>query len=219
MSIRLRVDVLLRVLCALGIVLTFAAQAQTTISTGGIAGIVIDPTGAAVPNAKVTVTGPTGQGASVTTPPSGTYTFGQLVPGEYRVRVEAAGFQTADTAVPVQVGGTTTANVALQIGKSTEVVQVEATAVGVNTEQATVQGVLTSQQIDQLPINGRNFLDLAQLEPGVQIQEGTNFDPTKGGFSGISIGGRSGRTTRVELDGQDITDETVGTVVSNVNAE
>src|SRR5579884_2191188 len=218
MSIRLRADVLLRVLCALGIVLllTFAAQAQTTISTGGIAGIVIDPTGAAVPNAKVTVTGPTGQGASVTTPPSGTYTFGQLVPGEYRVRVEAAGFQTADTAVPVQVGGTTTANVALQIGKSTEVVQVEATAVGVNTEQATVQGVLTAQQIDQLPINGRNFLDLAQLEPGVQIQDGTNFDPTKVGYSSISFGGRFGRTARISVDGVDVSDETVGTTTADI---
>ena len=218
MSIRLRADVLLRVLCALGIVLllTFAAQAQTTISTGGIAGIVIDPTGAAVPNAKVTVTGPTGQGASVTTPPSGTYTFGQLVPGEYRVRVEAAGFQTADTAVPVQVGGTTTANVALQIGKSTEVVQVEATAVGVNTEQATVQGVLTAQQIDQLPINGRNFLDLAQLEPGVQIQDGTNFDPTKVGYSSISFGGRFGRTARISVDGVDVSDETVGTTTQDI---
>jgi len=88
--------------------------------------------------------------------------------------------------------------------------------VAVNTEQATVQGILTEQQIENLPINGRNFLDLAQLEPGVQIQDGGTFDPTKNGFSSVSFGGRFGRTARIELDGLDISDETVGTTTMNV---
>jgi hypothetical protein len=88
----------------------------------------------------------------------------------------------------------------------------------VNTQQATVQGVLTTEQIENLPINGRNFLDLAQLEPGVQIQDGGNFDPTKNGFSSISFGGRFGRTARIEVDGLDISDETVGTTTQNVPA-
>ena len=87
-----------------------------------------------------------------------------------------------------------------------------------NTEQPTVQGVLTSAQIEKLPINGRNFLDLAQLEPGVQIQDGGNFDPTKNGFSSISFGGRYGRTARIELDGIDVSDETVGTTTQNISA-
>ncbi len=85
-----------------------------------------------------------------------------------------------------------------------------------NTEQATVQGVLTSEQIENLPINGRNFLDLAQLEPGVQIQDGGTFDPTKNGFSSVSFGGRFGRTARIEVDGIDISDETVGTTTQNI---
>ena len=85
-----------------------------------------------------------------------------------------------------------------------------------NTEQATIQGVVTSDQIENLPINGRNFLDLAQLEPGVQIQDGGNFDPTKKGYSSISFGGRFGRTARVEVDGLDISDETVGTTTQNL---
>src|SRR5262249_3780894 len=75
-----------------------------------------------------------------------------------------------------------------------------------------------SQQIENLPINGRNFLDLAQLEPGVQIQDGTNFDPTKVGYSSISFGGRFGRTARIEVDGVDISDETVGTTTQNIPA-
>ncbi len=78
--------------------------------------------------------------------------------------------------------------------------------------------MLTTQQIENLPINGRNFLDLAQLEPGVQIQDGGNFDPTKNGFSSISFGGRFGRTARIEVDGIDISDETVGTTTQNLPA-
>jgi len=90
--------------------------------------------------------------------------------------------------------------------------------VQVNTEQATVQGVLTAAQIDNLPVNGRNFLDLAQLEPGVQIQDGQNFDPTKAGYSSISFGGRFGRTARIEVDGVDVSDETVGTTTTDIPA-
>src|SRR5947209_722912 len=203
----------------IALVVAGTTWAQTTISTGSISGVVSDPTGAAVPNATVTIiSSATGRGTSTKTPTSGIYTSGALMPGEYRVRVEAPGFQTSEIAVTVQVGSTTTTNVSLQIGKSTEVVQVESTAVGVNTEQASVQGVLTAQQIDNLPINGRNFLDLAQLEPGVQIQDGGNFDPTKNGYSSISFGGRFGRTARIEVDGVDISDETVGTTTQNIPA-
>ena len=88
-----------------------------------------------------------------------------------------------------------------ETGASTTVVEVEETAVAINAEQAIIQGVLNSQQIDQLPISGRNFLDLAQLEPGVQIQDGTSFDPTRVGYSSISFGGRFGRTARISEDG------------------
>ena len=77
-----------------------------------------------------------------------------------------------------------------------------------------MQGVLTSEQIENLPVNGRNFLDLAQLEPGVQIQDGQNFDPTKAGYSSISFGGRFGRTARINVDGIDVSDETVGTTTA-----
>ena len=76
--------------------------------------------------------------------------------------------------------------------------------------------MLTSDQIDKLPIDGRNFLDLAQLEPGVQIQDGSNFDPTKAGYSSVSVNGVYGRTPRIELDGLDISDETVGTTTQNI---
>lgn len=191
--------------------------AQTTISTGSIQGTVVDPSGAAVSGAKVTITQPsTGHVVTTTTTSAGTYASGALIPGNYVVRVEAKGFSTAELPLTVQVGVTTAGSMRLQIGQAAQVVEVQGSAVAVNTEQATVQGVLTATQIDTLPINGRNFLDLAQLEPGVQIQDGGNFDPTKNGFSSVSFGGRFGRTARIEVDGIDISDETVGTTTQNI---
>jgi hypothetical protein len=204
-------------LCFVPVVITCLSYGQTTIATGSIQGTVTDPAGAVVPGAKVTITGKaTGQVISVATSAAGTYASGALIPGDYRVRVEAQGFRTAELNLAVQVGVTASGNASLELGQSTQVVEVEATAVAVNTEQATVQGVLTAQQIDQLPINGRNFLDLAQLEPGVQIQDGTNFDPTKVGYSSISFGGRFGRTARISVDGVDVSDETVGTTTQDI---
>jgi Carboxypeptidase regulatory-like domain/TonB dependent receptor-like, beta-barrel len=195
----------------------FAAYAQTTVSTGSIQGTVTDQTGAVVPGAKVTITGKaTGRVISTGTSSAGIYSSGALIPGEYTVRVVAQGFRTASLNLTVQVGGTVNGNVKLEVGQATQVVEVSASAVTVNEEQATVQGVLTASQIDNLPINGRNFLDLAQLEPGVQIQDGTNFDPTKVGYSSISFGGRFGRTARINLDGVDISDETVGTTTQDI---
>ncbi|HSK42352.1 MAG TPA: carboxypeptidase regulatory-like domain-containing protein, partial [Candidatus Binatia bacterium] len=195
------------------------AGAQSTVATGSIQGTVTDPNGAVVPNATITISNKaTGQSSKISSGSSGTYASGALTPGDYEVRIEAKGFQTQVMNIAVQVGNTSTGNAKLTIGQSTEVVEVTGSAVTINTEQATVQGVLTTQQIENLPINGRNFLDLAQLEPGVQIQDGGNFDPTKNGFSSISFGGRFGRTARIEVDGIDISDETVGTTTQNLPA-
>ncbi len=134
------------------------------------------------------------------------------------MRVEAPGFKTTEVPVTVQVDNTATANIKLEVGQTSQVVEVEASSVQVNTEQPTVQGVITENQIANLPVNGRNFLDLAQLEPGVQIQDGQNFDPTKAGYSSISFGGRFGRTARIEVDGVDVSDETVGTTTTDIPA-
>ncbi len=201
------------VMCALPLL------AQTTISTGSIQGLVTDPSGAVVSGAKISISNKaTGRVIIAKSTSAGAYTSGALTPGDYTLRVEASGFKTSEIAVTVQVGVTASGNVKLQLGQATQVVEVQGTEIAVNTQQATVQGVLTTEQIENLPINGRNFLDLAQLEPGVQIQDGGNFDPTKNGFSSISFGGRFGRTARIEVDGLDISDETVGTTTQNVPA-
>src|ERR1700728_113950 len=192
--------------------------AQNTISTGSIAGTVTDASGAVVPGANVTITGPTGQTLKAKTNDQGGYSVGSLIPGAYKARVEAKGFKTAQLSLDVKVDSTVSGSIKLEVGQESTVVDVQASEVQVNTEQATVQGVLTSAQIENLPVNGRNFLDLAQLEPGVQIQDGQNFDPTKAGYSSISFGGRFGRTARINVDGVDISDETVGTTTANIPA-
>jgi len=193
--------------------------AQSTAATGNIQGTVTDPNDAVVGNASITVTNKaTGQASRLTGSSSGTYSSGALIPGEYEVRVQAKGFRTQVLTITVQVGVVTPGNMKLTVGQASEIIEVNGSAVQVNTEQSTVQGVLTTEQIENLPINGRNFLDLAQLEPGVQIQDGGNFDPTKNGFSSVSFGGRFGRTARIEVDGIDISDETVGTTTQNIPA-
>src|ERR1700722_7049994 len=199
--------------------LTAPLLAQSTTATGSIQGTLTDPTVAVVPNSTVKIINKdTGKKLTVPTSSAGTYNSGALVPGEYTVRAEVTGFKAIEAGVVVRVGVVSGLNLALQVGTSTTVVQVEAESVTVNTEQASVQGVLTKEQIENLPVNGRNFLALAQLEPGVQIQDGGDFDPTKVGFSSISVGGRFGRTARIEVDGVDVSDETVGTTTENIPA-
>lgn len=220
-SFRLRSGkgILLSALAMAFLLSSILLMAQTTISTGSIQGTVTDPSGAVVSGAKVSITNRATGGVGVgRTNSAGAYTSGALIPGNYVVRIEATGFKATEIPITVLVGNTANGNTQLQVGQTSETIEVQASEVQVNTEQATVQGVLTSAQIDNLPINGRNFLDLAQLEPGVQIQDGQNFDPTKAGYSSISFGGRFGRTARIEVDGVDVSDETVGTTTTDIPA-
>ncbi|HXZ40110.1 MAG TPA: carboxypeptidase regulatory-like domain-containing protein [Terriglobales bacterium] len=191
--------------------------AQSTVGTGSIVGTVTDPSGAFIVGANVKITNvDTQQLVGVVTNSSGSFNSGALLPGNYKILVSAKSFNSAESTTTLLVGNTATVNVSLRIGNEKEVVEVQDSASQVNTEQATVQGVLNEQQIENLPVNGRNFLDLAQLEPGVQIQDGGNIG--KDGFSSISFGGRFGRTARVEVDGIDVSDETFGSTTQNVAA-
>jgi len=168
MAVNLRGLKILRSIAIAVLALSNAAFPQTTISTGSIQGTVTDLSGAAVPGAKVTITDRfTNRVITVTTSPAGVYASGALTPGAYKVRVEAQGFKTAELELTIEVGVTAAGNVRLQVGQSTQVVQVPAPQL--NSQQGTVQGVVNNHQIDNLLVSGRNFLDLAQFEPGVQL--------------------------------------------------
>src|SRR5882757_6437932 len=185
---------------------------------GSIEGIITDATGAIVSSATVVIANKdSGYSKTLITDKAGLYSVGPLEPGAYTVTVTAPGFSTLKVDTVVRTGTATTGSFKLSVGSTGETIEVNAGALQVNTDQAGVSDVITTTQIESLPVNGRNFLDIAQIEPGVILQAGSAFDPTKAGYSAISLGGVSGRTTRILLDGQDITDETVGTTIMNVS--
>lgn len=190
---------------------------------GAMEGTVADPNGAVLSGAKVSVKNDaTNVEVTTTANDRGYFTVQNLDSGTYTVTVEQSGFRKyVAKGVNVKVGAVTPLNIALQVGAQEQVVEVTATntEAAVDTSRATVDGVITARTIENLPLNGRNFLDLAQLEPGVQVRDGGDFDPTKNQMVGVSIGGRSGRSTRIQVDGVDITDETVGTTTANISNE
>ncbi len=204
---------------SLSAALTPGAFAQaTSVNGGSIQGTITDPSGGVLPGATVLIRSVgTGLSREVKTDSAGFYSDGPLNPGPYTVTVALAGFQSLNVQTVVRTGTATSGNFKLTVGASSETIQVNAGQLQVNTDQPGVSDVITRQQIESLPINGRNFLDIAQLQPGVVLQSGSSFDPTKAGYSAISVSGVSGRTTRILLDGQDITDETVGTTIMNVD--
>jgi hypothetical protein len=204
--------------CVLLVAGAMSAFGQAISTNGGsIQGTITDPSGAAIPGAQVVVSDPAiGYTHSLTSDSAGFYSLGPLTPGNYTIIITAANFQRVKEATVVRTGTATNGSVKLSIGSTNETIEVNAGQLQVNTDQIGVSGVITSQQIETLPVNGRNILDVASLEPGVILQTGESFDPTKAGYSAISVDGVGGRTTRILLDGQDITDETVGTTLFNV---
>lgn len=187
-----------------------------TVGTGSISGIVVDPQGTALSGAKVEIRNKaTAAGIHVSTSSDGFYSSGPIQPGEYVVRVKAATFMAAELPLVVRVGSTSNGNMKLQVGEGNRTVPLEGTK-AVNIVQPTVQGVLSGEQAEKLPINGRNYFDLAQLEPGVQVQDGGVLDASKNGLSSPSVLSQYGRATRIELDGVDISDEMMGSTTQNI---
>jgi hypothetical protein len=115
----------------------------------------------------------------ITTNSSGAFNSGMLIPGDYSTRVTARGFKPVEVLSTVLVGYIATVNADLEIGDANHVIEVEGSALRVNTEQPTLQGVLNEQQIENLPVNGRNFLDLAQLEPVSRSRAQRTSPPAK----------------------------------------
>jgi hypothetical protein len=202
----------------------FISSAVAQTPTGSIEGNISDPQSAFVAGATVTVTEvATGRTFTATTNEDGFFSVRSLAPGAYTIRIERQGFAAAAVEnVVVQVGQVARADVQLKVGAATETVQVDIgdTDIQVDTTRQTVDGVITSRQITALPLNERNFLDLAALQPGVTVVDGGVIDPTKvNAFRAVRVNGGSGTGTRVQIEGIDITDETVGTTVANFSTD
>ncbi len=161
------------VLILIAVFFVFAASLVAQTATGSILGAVQDATGAAIPGATVTVTNKANANVrTITSNAEGLYSAPALPAGDYEVRVEMQGFRTTVENAQVLAGTATTVNVALSLGETREVVNVEATAAQMNYENNTVQGSIERSTIQDMPLNGRSFLQLGSLEPGVQVLTG-----------------------------------------------
>ncbi|HLL14260.1 MAG TPA: carboxypeptidase regulatory-like domain-containing protein [Pyrinomonadaceae bacterium] len=204
------------------IMLSLSVSARAQEPTGAIEGTVTDPQSAVVVNATVTARNTdTNLSRTVTTGDDGNFSIRQLPPGNYEVTVTAASFKkTIYKDVQVAVGQNAALDAQLQIGGAAE----EVTIIGSSEAQIdrvdhNVSGVVGTVQIQNLPLNGRNFLDLAQLQPGVETVAGGSFDPTKANYTGISIAGQAGRSTQITVDGGSVVDNVVGTTTQNFSQE
>ena len=143
-------------------------------SEGRIAGTITDPSGASIPGATVTVTDAArGTARQLTTDAGGAYSAPNLAASTYNVRVEFRGFRTVDRRdVLLQVGGEIRLDLAMETGQQSETVTVTGEIPLVNTTSAVLGGSLGPGTIQDLPLNGRNFMNLLQLRPGVTVTPG-----------------------------------------------
>jgi outer membrane receptor protein involved in Fe transport len=171
-----------------------------------IQGAITDANGAAVPNATVEVRNVgTGVVHTVGGDAEGRYRVPLLPPGDYEVRVTASGFQPAlRRGVSLAVGQDAVADVALTIGQIETTVTVEGAATTVNTISAALSGLVTRQEIRDLPLNGRSFQQLALLQTGVAAALAAGSDPVGGRTPKISINGARPEQNNFLLDGTDI---------------
>src|SRR5450755_3848965 len=156
--------------------LSFSAFAQ--VQFGQFTGTITDPTSAAIANAKITVNNPaTDLTLTATTNSSGNYTVKELPVGVYKITVEAAGFKTtSNAAVTANAGTIAHVDFKMQIGKASEVVEVTGEAAAVNTEDSKLATTVSSTQINNLPLNGRNVFDLMQLSSGAVNVQGVDME-------------------------------------------
>jgi hypothetical protein len=191
--------------------------------TGAVEGTVTDPQGAVVQNASVTARSvATNFVHTVTTGDDGHYRIAQLLPGNYEVKVTLQGFKsTVVSNVKVEVGTNVPLDVTLEVGGVSEQVNVIGGGEAqVDRTDHTVSGVVGTLQIESLPLNGRNFLDLARLQPGTEIiGDAAIYDPTKTNYFAISLAGQQGRATQITVDGGSVVDNIVGTTVQNFSQE
>ena len=202
-----------RIRAVLGVVFLFVAAlpqvAHAQATTGTIYGIVTDESKAVLPGVAVVVTNTeTGVARSLTTDERGGYRALNLVPGIYSVTAQLQGFTSAKRdRLVVEIGRDVSADLQMGVGAVTEQVTVEGAATNVELSSAVAGGVVSPTQIAELPLNGRNFMQLATLQPGVAVSRGTGRDFTGGfGTTQVAIGGARPEMTGYLLEGTNIAD-------------
>ena len=201
--------------------LAFASGSDAQTATATLRGRVHDPQGAPVPAAVVTITAAdTAQTRRVVTGADGSFVAANLAPGMVNVDVAAPGFRDVKKeGVALEVGQAASVVVELTLDSVRVNVNVEGGigVIAVDTSRSVVDAVIRSALIDVLPLNGRNFLELALLVPG--NTPAPNFDPTKSNSVVISSAGQLGRGGNIMIDGSDNNDDVVGGPLLNVTEE
>lgn len=199
-------------LALLAILVVSTTYAGAQLGASSIRGTITDSSGAALAGATVTITNlKTNMTRSQTTKSSGSYSFELIPPGDYKVEIEAKGFQKSVVPnVQALVGSPTEVSQSLQVGevKQTVVVELTSGAVQVNTQDATLGNNIENTQIANLPLEARNVLSLLTLQPGV----------TPGGY----VAGARSDQSNITLDGVDINEaqsNDIGAPVLRLNAE
>ncbi len=171
---------------AFALAFIFNTTCFAQVNTASLTGLVTDPSGAAVPNAKATATSPaTGYVRTVTTDGAGYYSFQNLPIGQYTVRVEASGFSADQETVTLNVAEKGRRDFSLHLGSTQETVQVQALGTDLSPDDASIGTVVGQQVIEQTPLYLRNWDDLLRTVPGVQISRFTQQ-------SGSTSAGRTG---------------------------
>ncbi len=179
-------------------------MAQTT--QGGIAGTVRDQKGADISGAKITVTNEaTGLQRDIATSGNGIFRILALPTGNYDVKVEAPGFATsAVRAVEVGVDQIRTLDLVLRVGAKAEVIEVQADAALTQTESSKLGEIIDNRKVEDLPLNGRDFAQLARLNPGVAVSGGGGGQQGgEGNVSGFSSNGQRSTSNNFLVDGVD----------------
>ena len=200
-------------LCAL---LVFLGSAFAQETTGGLQGVIKDPSGAVVPNAKVVVTAPDLIGSKeITTDASGYYRFTNLPPGNYTITVTAAGFSTNKHEFVLEVGHLPTIDISLEVGQSSTVVEVTSAAPQIDVTTNVTTTNVTEDVIDNIP-HGRSFQSVIQFAPAARneplmgnstISNGTGSiqagNGSNGGDHGFSVAGGSDSENSYLVEGQE----------------
>jgi hypothetical protein len=204
--------------------ITTASQAQSNYAT--LRGEVTDPQHLPVPGAKVRITSDlTGAARDVTTDNAGLYVAGGLQPGGYQVEIDKNGFATAKQSLQLEVGQKATLDIPLSLGPVALAVNVGVNGELLRTADATVGAVVDRDSVQQLPLNGRQLIDLVATVPGAHVSMGAqqgNVNPLywrPGQFSAVSIAGARPNANYFLLDGATNTDPTFNTQNLNPNPD
>lgn len=182
------------------------AVALGQVSRSSLSGVVSDQNGAAISGAKVVAKNvATGEEYQATTTAQGAYTFASVAPGQYTVKVEASGFKRVEAqGITIEIATPASLNLALEVGDVSEAVVVSGETQDIlNTTSATLTKVISTRQVQDLPLTGRNPLDLIRLSPGISV---TGDDARN-----ASVGGLRGSATNVTQDGINAMDNFVKT--------